>query len=181
MRTLLVIMLLWWPVALMAGDTEAMKQPGVVALMRHALAPGTGDPARFELGDCSTQRNLDARGREQARRTGAALRAVGVRFDVVWTSQWCRTRDTATLVDMGRVQEKPSLNSFFAGRGNRAAQTEATLELITNMPEDSRLLIVTRQVNIRALTGFGVASGEIIFTRRTPGGLEPVGRYVIAP
>src|SRR6056297_4291594 len=116
MRTLLVIMLVWWPVALVAGVTEAMKQPGVVVLMRHALAPGTGDPARFDLGDCSTQRNLDARGREQARRTGATLCPASVTFDAVWTSQWCRSRDTAALIDMGPVQEKPPLNSLFAGR-----------------------------------------------------------------
>jgi len=158
-----------------------MKQSGIVALMRHALAPGTGDPARFDLGDCSTQRNLDARERAQALRTGATLCPASVTFDAVWTSQWCRSRDTAALIDMGPVQEKPPLNSFFAGRGHRTAQTDATLDLITKMPADSRLLIVTHQVNFTALTGLGVASDEIIVTRRTPGGHEPVGRYVIAP
>ena len=94
--------------------------------MRHALAPGTGDPAGFALGDCSTQRNLDDRGRAQARRTGQALREAGVTFDHVWTSQWCRARDTAELLDMGEVVEKPPLNSFFAGQGDRARQTAET-------------------------------------------------------
>lgn len=102
-------------------------------------------------------------------------------FDAVWTSSWCRSRDTGTMMDMGAVEEKPPLDSFFAGRGDRAAQTAATLDLIADMPADSRLLLVTHQVNITALTGLGVASGEIIVTRRTGEGLEPVGRYVIAP
>ncbi|MEQ8899945.1 MAG: histidine phosphatase family protein [Roseovarius sp.] len=149
--------------------------------MRHALAPGTGDPAGFAVDDCSTQRNLDVRGREQARRTGDALRGAGVTFDLVWTSQWCRARDTALLMEMGDVKEKPPLNSFFAGRGDRAGQTAAALDLIAELPADERLLIVTHQVNITALTGRGVGSGEIIVTRRTGDGLEMVDRFLVAP
>jgi len=181
MRAILVLLILTWPVQGVADDMEALKQPGVVALMRHALAPGTGDPAGFAVADCSTQRNLDARGREQARRTGDALRDAGVTFDRVWTSQWCRARDTALLMEMGDVQEKPPLNSFFAGRGDRAGQTAATLDLIAALPADERLLIVTHQVNITALTGRGVGSGEIIVTRRTGDGLEMVDRFLVAP
>jgi broad specificity phosphatase PhoE len=164
-----------------AQPVEELKRPGVVALMRHALAPGTGDPAAFELDDCSTQRNLDERGRAQARRTGEALRAAGIAFDAVWTSQWCRTRETARLLDMGTPEAKPPLNSFFAGRGSRARQTQATRALIAALPPDARVLIVTHQVNITALTGRGVRSGEIVVTRRTDDGLEVVESYLIAP
>ncbi|MGX0876039.1 broad specificity phosphatase PhoE [Roseovarius sp. MBR-154] len=179
------IFLCFWLVLSVSGGAvqgmEALKEPGVIALMRHALAPGTGDPARFDVEECSTQRNLDARGRAQARRTGDALRAAGVRFDAVWASQWCRARDTASLMEVGEVREQPPLNSFFAARGDRVAQTEATLNLIAGLPPDARLLIVTHQVNITALTGRGVSSGEFIVTRRGQDGLEPVGRFMIAP
>ena len=181
MRILLMLWLVLNAGAAAADGMQALREPGVVALMRHALAPGTGDPARFDVDDCSTQRNLDARGRAQARRTGEALRAAGVSFDLVWTSAWCRARDTALLMEMGEVREKPPLNSFFAGRGHRAAQTAATLDLIADLPPGTRLLIVTHQVNITALTGRGVSSGEIIATRRAGGALEPVGRFMIAP
>lgn len=181
MRILLAIWLALTAGLAAAQDLSALEEPGVVALMRHALAPGTGDPAGFVLGNCATQRNLDDRGRAQAARTGAALRAAGVTFDRVWTSRWCRARDTAALMEMGPPEEMPPLDSFFAGRGDGTAQTEATLGLIAALPEDTRLLIVTHQVNITALTGLGVTSGEIIVTRRTPSGLVPVGRYLIAP
>ena len=164
-----------------AGDLSQLKQPGVVALMRHALAPGTGDPSEFALGDCATQRNLDARGRDQARRTGQALRAAGVAFDQIWTSQWCRTRDTAHLLDLGAVTEQPALNSFYAGQGDARAQTDQTLEIIDMLPQDARLLITTHQVNITALTGLGLSSGEISIARRTPEGLAVSGRFMIAP
>ena len=77
--------------------------PGIVAILRHAFAPGTGDPATFALDDCATQRNLDAQGREQARKIGAAIRAAGATVDRVITSQWCRCRDTARFLDLGPV------------------------------------------------------------------------------
>lgn len=162
-------------------ELSLLERDGVVALMRHALAPGTGDPEEFELGNCSTQRNLDARGRAQARGTGQALREAGVSFDHVWTSQWCRSRDTAELLDMGEVVERPPLNSFFGGQGDRSSQTAETLDLITALPPEDRVMIVTHQVNITALTGRGVRSGEIIVARRTDDGLEPVGEISIDP
>ena len=82
---ILLISLLASP--LWADDWDALKQPGAIAIMRHALAPGTGDPTGFTLGDCTTQRNLNDAGRAQARRTGDALRARGIGFETVLTSQ----------------------------------------------------------------------------------------------
>ena len=64
-----------------------LSEPGIVTILRHAFAPGTGDPASFRLDDCATQRNLDARGRGQARKIGAAIRAAGATVDRVLTSQ----------------------------------------------------------------------------------------------
>ncbi|SHM23826.1 Histidine phosphatase superfamily (branch 1) [Roseovarius litoreus] len=182
MRFLLLVAMLCLPLGAMAQDMSMLKQPGVVALMRHALAPGTGDPANFEIGDCSTQRNLDARGRDQARRAGEAMRAAGVSFDHIWTSQWCRARETAELLEIGEVVEQPPLNSFFQGRGDRAAQTARTQEMIDALPQGARVLLVGHFVNISALTGVGPSSGEIIVTRRDGrGGLEVVGRIETAP
>lgn len=181
MRVLLTVLILFHASIATADDLPLLKQDGVVALMRHAIAPGTGDPAGFAIGDCSTQRNLDDRGRAQARRTGQALRVAGVTFDHIWTSQWCRARETAELMDIGEVVERPPVNSFFAGRGDRARQTADTRDLIEALDPDARVLIVTHQVNITALTGRGVRSGEIIVARRTDDGLRPVGRVSIAP
>lgn len=78
---------------------SALRGGEHVVLMRHAVAPGTGDPAGFELDDCSTQRNLSERGREQARATGERFRANGVTDAAVYSSQWCRCLETARLLD----------------------------------------------------------------------------------
>lgn len=162
-----------------ANDWDALDQTGAVAIMRHALAPGTGDPADFELDDCSTQRILSDAGRDQARRIGAAFRERGITFDRVLTSQWCRTTETAELLDLGPVEGTPELNSFFRDRAAADAQTRDLTELIENT--GARLMMVTHQVNISALTGRFTQSGEVLVIRPTETGVEILGSILIAP
>ena len=158
---------------------EAVRAGSAFAIMRHALAPGTGDPAGFEIGDCATQRNLDGRGEAQARAIGASLAAAGVTFEQVLTSQWCRCRDTARLLGLGEPVEAPALNSFFADRSTRDEQTRATLDLIRSAT--GPVMMVTHQVNITALTGQSVSSGEVFILRATAEGVEVLDRVRIAP
>jgi broad specificity phosphatase PhoE len=159
---------------------KALRRPGTVAVMRHALAPGTGDPAAFTLGDCSTQRNLDARGRAQARAVGAAFRERDIRVDGVYTSRWCRCRETARLLDLGEPQDLPALDSFFRDRSTRDAQTRAVRRFLARQPQDARLVLVTHFVNIRALTGRSVRSGEIVVVDGdAAGAVEVLGEILI--
>lgn len=163
-----------------ANDWDALQEPGALAIMRHALAPGTGDPAGFRVDDCSTQRNLDARGRAQARAIGAAFAARGIAFDAVYSSQWCRTRETAELVQRGRVADWPSLNSFFADFSTRDAQTRQTRTRL-RQNAGQRLLLVSHQVNISALTGRGTRSGEVLIVRLEGDAVRVLGSILIAP
>jgi len=151
-----------------ASDEVAAKlaEPGHIAIMRHALAPGGGDPANFTLGDCSTQRNLSEAGRRQARRTGDFLRSVGVEQARVFSSQWCRCLDTAELLDLGPVEELPALNSFFEARSRGPEQTQALREKIAGMDLSQPVVMVTHQVNITSLTSVFPSSGEIVVLRR---------------
>ena len=140
-----------------------LSEPGVVAVMRHALAPGTGDSTTsFALDDCATQRNLDARGREQASEIGAAIRAAGVIADQVLTSRWCRCRDTARLLEVGPVENLPALDSFFRDPDHSDRQTAALRRFLVGLPPGETVVLVTHFVNIRALTGRSVASGEVL-------------------
>ena len=144
----------------------ALADGGHVALMRHAQAPGTGDPENFRLEDCSTQRNLDETGRDQARRTGEAFRERGVDVGQVLSSQWCRCLETAELLALGEVVPFPPLNSFFGDRARGPEQTEAVRALLANADaEGPSLVMVTHQVNITALTGIFPRSGEIVVLR----------------
>ena len=155
------------PPATAAADQRfaRLSEPGIVAIMRHALAPGSGDTASFALDDCATQRNLDAQGREQARAIGAAIQAAGATVDRILTSQWCRCRDTAELLGLGPVDELPALNSFFRNPDRADPQTADLRQFLLSLPPEEAVILVTHYVNIRALTGRGVASGEVVLLK----------------
>ena len=158
----LVVAFFLSPLPTAAGARFAcLSQPGIVAILRHAFAPGTGDPATFALDDCATQRNLDARGPEQARQIGAAIRAAGVTVDRVLTGQWCRCRDTARFLDLGLVEDLPALNSFFRNRDRAGPPTAELRQFLLGFPPGGTVVLVTHQVNITALTGRIPASGEV--------------------
>ena len=93
-----------------AGTDALLRQGGVVAVFRHALAPGTFDPPGFRLGDCSTQRNLNDEGRTQARRIGQWFKERQLQPHRVLSSPWCRCMDSATLA-FGAAQTWPALGS----------------------------------------------------------------------
>lgn len=158
-----------------ASAWAALARGGHVALMRHALAPGIGDPAGFVLGDCATQRNLSEAGREQARRIGERFRERGIEVGEVRSSRWCRCRETARLLGLGDVIPTPALDSFFRDRSTAERQTDATRALIRGWSGEGALVLVTHQVNITALVGGGVGSGEIIVVRAGDTGLVRVG------
>ncbi|MCU0905105.1 MAG: histidine phosphatase family protein [Tabrizicola sp.] len=159
-----------------ADPMAAAANPGVVLLMRNATAPGTGDPPDMRLDDCTTQRNLSDEGRSEARSIGERLRAAGISFDRILTSEWCRTRETAELLDLGPVTPFPPANSFFADRSTADSQTADVLAYLAALPGEERVLIVTHQVNITALTGVMPRSGEIVITRRSGDGLMVLDR-----
>lgn len=145
-------------------------------------APGTGDSASFALDNCATQRNLDARGRAQAREIGAAVRAAGVTVDRRLTSQWCRCRDTATLLDLGPVEQLPALNSFFRNPARADRQTAALRHFLFGLPPGETVILVTHYVNIRSLTGRGAASGEVFLLKIGRNGtISVVDEILIGP
>jgi broad specificity phosphatase PhoE len=149
-------------------------------LMRHALAPGMGDPAEFELGDCSTQRNLSAEGRQQARNAGILLKRQGIEAAVVYSSAWCRCVDTAELLDLGEVKVFPALNSFFRARENEEKQMRELRAWLEEWDGRTPVVMVTHQVVMTSLTGEFPASGEMwVLERKDGGGVEIVERVQV--
>lgn len=134
-----------------------------IVFMRHALAPGFGDPTHFDINDCSTQRNLDSQGREQAARLGRQLKSEGVNFSEVKSSYWCRCYETAELLDIGPVEKFSGLNSFFQQHADRAKTLSSLNEYIASLnAESDPVLLVTHQVVISAVTGISPASGGFV-------------------
>jgi phosphohistidine phosphatase SixA len=138
-----------------------LKGGSQVVLIRHATAPGVGDPPGFRLDDCATQRNLSEAGRAEARAIGAAFRERGVPVGRVLSSRWCRCLETARHA-FGRVEPWPPLDSFFADRSREPGQTAAVRRLAGERPGGGNLILVTHQVNITALVGGALRSGEMV-------------------
>lgn len=156
-----------------ADDTElwnALRTGGHAALLRHSLAPGSGDPPGFTLRQCSTQRNLSDDGREQSKRIGERFRANGIASAQVFSSQWCRCLETARLLGLGAVRELPALNSFYQHYERRDRQTRALEEWLANRALDTPHVLVTHQVNISALTDVYPAEGTLVIVRRSEAG-----------
>jgi len=144
---------------------QAIRSGEAFAILRHELAPGTGDPGNFTIGDCTTQRNLDDTGRQRAIATGKRFRDNAIERADVYSSQWCRCRDTATLLGVGEVKDLPALNSFYENYEVSAAQTNELKQWLGARNPAAPLILVSHQVNIRALTGRSTRSGEIIVGR----------------
>lgn len=170
-----------FPAAAGAADAAValaeLARPGRVLMLRHALAPGVGDPLAFRLGECATQRNLDAEGRAQARRIGERLRAAGIASARVWSSQWCRCLETARLLDIGAVRELPALNSFFDRPQARERQLAELRAFLATLPaEGGPVILVTHQVMVTAHTGAWVDSGGgVLLAREAGGALRALG------
>lgn len=177
-----LLLLLWLPFASPPATADdvlwnRLKSGGHVVLIRHAsTVPGLGDPPGFKPGDCASQRNLSAAGREEARRLGAAFRAAAVPVNDVLSSRWCRCIDTARLA-FGKVTPLPALDSFFDDRSTQERQTAAIRSIISGFRGTGNIVMVTHQVNITALTGKVPAQGEALVVRADAGGeVELVGR-----
>ena len=141
---------------------DAIKEVDAnVVFLRHALAPGFGDPDNFSLLDCSTQRNLNENGRKQARAIGFSINKSGVRFNEIISSDWCRCKETAELLNIGTWQTFLGLNSFFQAYAERAV-TLRELDLKLKKLKNGVTLMITHQVVISAVTGISVTSGEMV-------------------
>ena len=175
LRTLWVGMfvLLTASAALAGSDSlvDALRAGGHVLMIRHASAPGTGDPGDFQLNDCRTQRNLDDKGRAQAAAIGDWLRTRGIGAARVFSSQWCRCLETAERMAMGPVVPLPALNSFFERPQDREPNLAALREFLARQPRDGDLIIlVTHYVTIAGIAGEGVSSGAGVLLALTGDG-----------
>ena len=166
----LVFLIFAWPARFtFAQDSvipleEALNTTGTVIMIRHALAPGFGDPTNFRVDDCSTQRNLDDRGRQQSRAIGQEFRQLNYSAPTVYSSPWCRCLDTARLMQIGPVTAFQGLGSFFEGHVDRSQSLNALSEKLSSIANAQMqpIVMVSHQVVISAITGQGTSSGEAI-------------------
>ncbi len=182
LKQLTFVVLALMAATVMAGElADKLKLPNHALLMRHALAPGTGDPAGYSLTDCSTQRNLDEQGRQQATLTGQWLKRQGIQKAMVLTSPWCRCKDTANLLAFGSPEIELAIGSFFEASQEAASYTQRLQKRLAQLGPtkgDKALILVTHHVNILDYMGSHVGSGDMVLVQfDTQGKLISAKRY----
>ena len=144
-----------------------LKEGGKLIFIRHAYAPGSGDPDNFNLNDCSTQRNLNDDGRRQAEYIGEFFRIKKIKIDKVLSSEWCRCKETAEIA-FRDFSTNSFLNSFYSSKfaKNKDKQINSLNDYIINFKSDKNLILVTHYVVISEMLNIGVSSGEIVITNK---------------
>ena len=144
---------------------KSLKEGKKLVFIRHAIAPGNGDPNNFDINDCSTQRNLDEKGIEESKKIGLFFKNNKIKIDKVLSSQWCRCKDTAKYA-FKNFETFNALNSFYDEKfaANEAKQIKDLKNYIKNWNSDKNLVLVTHFVVISSILNTGSSSGEIIIS-----------------
>ena len=133
--------------------------------IRHAYAPGGGDPENFNLNDCSTQRNLNNEGREQAKYIGEFFKENKIKIDKVLSSEWCRCKETAKIA-FKNFSTNNFLNSFYSSKyaKNKDKQVDSLNNYVKKFNNNGNLIFVTHYVLISEVLNYGASSGEIVIS-----------------
>ena len=144
---------------------ESLKEGGKLIFIRHASAPGSGDPENFELQNCSTQRNLNEIGIQQSKKIGLIFKKNEIKIDNIYSSEWCRCKDTAKYA-FDDFETFDALNSFYDIRfaANEDKQIKDFYEFIDSIDSKNNIVFVTHYVVIGAILNIGTSSGEIVVT-----------------
>ena len=146
---------------------KSLDEGGKIIFIRHAIAPGGGDPENFSINDCSTQRNLSIDGINQSKLIGKFFIKNKIKIDKVLSSEWCRCKDTAKYA-FNEYNTFSALNSFYSSKfaKNEKRQIQELKNYIKNWESKKNLILVTHYVVISSMLDIGVNSGEIIISNK---------------
>ena len=144
-----------------------LKNGGKLIFIRHAYAPGSGDPSNFDISDCASQRNLSNLGKIQSKKIGLFFSKNNILIGKVYSSEWCRCKETATIA-FNNYEVKKSLNSFFGKKftKNKDSQVANLKKFIKNWDGKKNLVLITHYVVISEILNYGASSGEIVISNK---------------
>ena len=165
----LIIIFITFPSTIKADSFKELKKEllegNKLIFIRHAYAPGGGDPDNFDINDCNTQRNLSDRGKKQAHKIKNFFIENKIQNNVVFSSEWCRCKETASLA-FGKFKTKKFLNSFYSSKfaNNKTKQVEELNLYIERFKSKKNLILVTHYVLISEVLNYAPSSGEIVIS-----------------
>ena len=147
---------------------DILQKGGNLIFIRHAYAPGGGDPENFKINDCSTQRNLNDSGRLQSKNIGNFFKKYNIPIDLVISSEWCRCKETAQIA-FDNFETKNFLNSFYSEKfaKNKSEQMRNLKSYVDNWDSKKNLVLVTHYVVISEALDFAPNSGEIVISDKS--------------
>ena len=150
-----------------------------IILIRHSIAPGSGDPKGFSLQNCNTQRNLSEAGIIQSKKIGKLFKKNKIKIDQVLSSQWCRCKDTAKYA-FKNYKEFSALNSTFTPPYDKKEKQQ--IRELKNFVQKwngkgGNLILVTHYVVILAMTGQAPSSGELVITDKNFNVLSTINTF----
>ena len=156
---------------------DNLKKGGNLIFIRHAYAPGGGDPDNFDIKDCSTQRNLNDEGREQSKKIGVFFKENDIPISLVISSEWCRCKETANIA-FKDFETKDFLNSFYSAQfaKNKKIQIDNLRKYIDNWKSDKNLILITHYVLISEVLDYAPSSGEIVIANKN---FKKIGNFEI--
>ena len=160
---ILLITFIALTVSVKADLKKNLDEGGKLIFIRHAYAPGNGDPQNFNLNDCSTQRNLSDKGRNQAKIIGNIFSKTNVSLSGIFSSEWCRCKETARIA-FNNFKSKKFLNSFYSAQfaTNRKKQVQEFGNFLKKWNKKDNLIFVTHYVVISEILNYAPSSGEIV-------------------
>ena len=166
---LYLILSIIFPTSTLSNDEviSKLQSGGNIVFIRHALAPGNGDPDNIDLNDCNTQRNLSKTGIDQSKKIGFFFEKNNIPIDKVLSSEWCRCKDTANYA-FKNYETLEALNSFYDEKFYKFKdkQIKDLKKFIKNWDENKNLILVTHYVVISEILNIGVSSGEIVVSNK---------------
>ena len=169
MKKFYIFIIFFLPISSFSNEKiiNSLKDGKKIVFIRHAIAPGNGDPYNFDITDCSTQRNLNDKGRAQSKIIGEFFKSNKILFDKVLTSEWCRCKDTG-IIAFGDIETFGALNSFYDQRfaKNKDKQIQNLKKYIKNRKSKKNLILITHYVVILEILNLGTSSGEIIISNK---------------
>jgi broad specificity phosphatase PhoE len=164
---------------------EALRQGGYNIYFRHGATDWSQDDHVSAHGDwtsCDPEqvRQLSAQGRAVAQRIGEAVRRLEIPVARVFTSEYCRARETARHMDIGPVLPIPDVMNMRAAEfvGGREAVIDRARRVISTLPPAGSNNIFVAHGNLMqaALGTYTVEAGAAIFAPQGNGAFRLVAQ-----
>lgn len=157
---------------------NALRAGGYNIYFRHAATDWSLDDHVSKEGDwvsCDPDkmRQLAAEGRRQAQLIGEAMRALRIPVGRVLASPYCRTVETARLMELGSIETTTDVMNLRAAGyfGGREAVAERARKRLSIAPaKNSNTVLVAHGNVVRAATGeYPGEAGAVIFRPESDG------------